>query len=68
MTSLSEQELVDCVKADAGCNGGLPEHGIKWAEKHGMASEAEYPYHARDGHCKHKEKAVAHFTGRFFHC
>jgi len=63
LTSLSEQELVDCVKADAGCNGGLPEHGIKWAEKHGMASEAEYPYHARDGHCKHKEKAVAHFTG-----
>merc|ERR1712168_915778 len=62
LTSLSEQQLVDCVTVDYGCNGGLPSDGIAWAEKHGMAAESAYPYHARDGRCKHNQKAVANFT------
>merc|ERR1712168_593566 len=63
LTSLSEQQLVDCVTVDYGCNGGLPSDGIAWAKKHGMAAETAYPYHARDGRCKHNQKAVANFTG-----
>jgi len=63
LTSLSEQQLVDCVTSDYGCNGGLPSDGIEWATAHGMASEASYPYKAADGYCHHNHKAVAHFTG-----
>jgi len=64
LTSLSEQELVDCVTADYGCNGGLPSDGIEWATKHGLASESSYPYKARDGTCKQRtHSAVAQFTG-----
>lgn len=62
LVSLSEQQLVDCVKEDNGCGGGLPEDGINWAIQHGMATEEAYPYHARDGTCKRHENAAATFT------
>ena len=46
----SEQQLVDCVTQDYGCNGGLPEDGIEWAIRHhsvAMAAESAYPYRHR---------------------
>ena len=52
--SLSEQQLVDCSKAQGnhGCNGGWPSSALKYAIANGMASSSEYPYVARDQTCK----------------
>merc|ERR1712066_1093174 len=35
-----------------GCNGGLMDDGFEFAEANNMATEASYPYTARDGSCK----------------
>jgi cathepsin L len=54
LKSLSEQQLVDCSRStgNQGCNGGIPEDAFRWYTTHGPASEAAYPYTARDGSCK----------------
>eukprot|EP00483_Globobulimina_turgida_P002380 UN02382 len=55
ITSLSEQQLVDCSKAQGnqGCNGGLMDNAFKYIEKEGgLCSESEYKYTGRDGTCK----------------
>jgi hypothetical protein len=55
LTSVSEQELVDCAgsSGNQGCNGGLMDDAFEWIIKNqGIASEAAYPYHARDGQCQ----------------
>jgi len=55
ITTLSEQELVDCSKAEGneGCNGGLMDDAFKYIEKaKGLCSESEYKYTGRDGTCK----------------
>merc|ERR1711953_1456656 len=52
LQSLSEQQLVDCSKANSGCNGGLMDSAFQYAEGVAVATENSYPYTARDGSCK----------------
>lgn len=50
----SEQQLIDCDrKYDHGCAGGGWLNAIQYTIKHrGLATEEEYPYAGKDGHCK----------------
>jgi len=54
LTSLSEQEIVDCggPYGGAGCGGGSNNIGFKYAQANGVCTEAAYPYTAKDGTCK----------------
>jgi cathepsin F len=52
---LSESELVDCMDADNGCNGGLPSYtDDELKEKHmGLELESAYPYEPEDRTCSY---------------
>merc|ERR1719198_2948441 len=53
LTSMSEQQFVDCAKsAGAGCQGGDMGAAFQWSESQNVATESSYPYTARDGSCK----------------
>ena len=56
LTSLSEQQLVDCAPITdgcLGCNGGEMDGAFKYVEREGgLCSETEYPYTAKNGQCK----------------
>merc|ERR1711955_12087 len=59
LVSLSEQNLVDCVTKDFGCNGGLPADGVEYVIKNkGIDTEKSYPYTARDGRCSYSKNAI----------
>jgi len=55
LTSLSEQQFLDCDTTDSGCNGGLEYQGWSFFESknEGICTEASYPYKAKDGTCKY---------------
>jgi len=55
LTSLSEQQLVDCSKLNMGCNGGSMDLAFKYSESNHLETEAEYPYKGRDGTCAYKK-------------
>jgi len=67
LVSLSEQELVDCVKGKSeGCNGGYMEDAFEFvAKKGGLASEEYYPYRENNKTCKVKKEGhgVAEIKG-----
>ena len=53
LLSVSEQQLVDCATAtSSGCQGGSMAGAIQHKSGTAMATEASYPYTARDGTCK----------------
>eukprot|EP01084_Bolivina_argentea_P085062 153768_1 len=57
ITSLSEQELIDCSNVqpygNLGCNGGRMDKSFQYIkDKNGLCSESEYPYKAANGVCK----------------
>jgi hypothetical protein len=52
LTSMSEQQFVDCDKSSMGCNGGSMATAFSWAESKNVCTEQSYPYTAKDGSCK----------------
>merc|ERR1712178_554499 len=52
LTSMSEQQFVDCSKQNSGCNGGLMDYAFSFAKGTAVATESSYPYTARDGTCQ----------------
>lgn len=53
LTSLSEQNLVDCSKQNSACNGGLMDYAFEYVETHPLMTESAYPYTARKGSCQY---------------
>lgn len=72
LTSLSEQQLVDCDHqcdpgepdaCDSGCNGGLPSNAMAYVMRAGgLDTEEAYPYKARKGKCMATRKGPAAAT------
>ncbi|XP_045462019.1 procathepsin L-like [Harmonia axyridis] len=65
LTSLSEQNLMDCATEEYngfGCDGGTSIGAFQYAQDNGIASEASYPYTGSQGSCK-SFKPVVHATG-----
>ncbi|XP_050292840.1 procathepsin L-like [Anthonomus grandis grandis] len=59
LTSLSEQELIDCNTAtQKGCNGGVVQYALSYVIENGITSEENYPYVGEQKSCKSKRNAV----------
>lgn len=52
LISLSEQQLIDCVTQDQGCNGGQMNDAFEYAIQYPICSDKQDPYEAKDDICK----------------
>mmetsp|Transcript_158476 Transcript_158476/g.289007 ORF Transcript_158476/g.289007 Transcript_158476/m.289007 type:complete len:469 (+) Transcript_158476:83-1489(+) len=52
LTSLSEQQFVDCDHVDEGCNGGLMDNAFSFAEKNAICNEESYKYEGKKSTCE----------------
>merc|ERR1712151_1255596 len=52
LTSMSEQQLVDCSKQNSGRQGGLMDSAFQFEEGVNVATESSYPYTGSAGSCK----------------
>ncbi|KAI3456163.1 hypothetical protein Pfo_012826 [Paulownia fortunei] len=61
LVSLSEQELMDCDRAeDKGCGGGIMDNAFKFImQNKGLTTESNYPYTGLDDTCNTKKALVA---------
>ncbi|CAO2813910.1 unnamed protein product [Amaranthus hypochondriacus] len=59
LTSLSEQELIDCDVSNNGCNGGLMDNAFEFiVSNNGLHKEDDYPYLMEEGRCEAKKEAM----------
>jgi len=69
LTSLSEQNLIDCSGTccyNTGCDGGRVDWAIEYVvQNKGIDTEASYPYTAQDGSCNFQPGNVG---GNISHC
>ncbi len=65
LVSLSEQNLIDCSKDNAGCIGGYEDRAFDYIVKNnGIETEASYPYKAKEDSCHFNQSLVgATITG-----
>ncbi|CAG9762595.1 unnamed protein product [Ceutorhynchus assimilis] len=58
LTSLSEQQLIDCVTANYGCSGGYMNEAILYVKEKGLQTEESYPYKGIDGNCQYNSSKI----------
>nr|XP_023020443.1 cathepsin L1-like [Leptinotarsa decemlineata] len=59
LISLSEQQLVDCVKNNSGCGGGWMDIALEYIEADGIMLEDDYPYEERNTTCRFNNSKAA---------
>ena len=65
LTRLSEQELLDCDRADNGCAGGGISSALTWVQRHhGLSANKDYPYLAHEGACHHENNRTVATVSR----
>eukprot|EP00062_Callorhinchus_milii_P027046 gi/632989885/ref/XP_007883887.1/ PREDICTED: cathepsin L1-like [Callorhinchus milii] len=69
LTSLSEQQIVDCAKGFGtySCFGGRPIGVFKYIRKYGIMSQKSYPYKGKKQTCRYNQQLVVKKIQRFTH-
>lgn len=68
LKSLSEQQLVDCVTVDDGCQGGWTYDAYEYLMSHNAYLEEDYPYTASDGTCSYEKAKASDVTLSTYVC